>query len=85
MKKKVQKRGLGTVLHSMNKKLVVRGGKQKVKRVLNAVAVTEDKRKIGKVYDIFGPVDRPYVAIKVFAGLEEAELKKLEHKKIFVL
>ena len=85
MKKTVKKRVLGLVLHSMDKTLIVRGGAQKVKRVLNAVAVTEDKRKIGKVYDIFGPVDRPYVAIKVFAGLEEAELKQLAHKKLFVL
>ena len=85
MKKKVKERGLGTVLHIMDKKLIVRGGKQKVKRVLNAIAVTEDKQKIGKVYDIFGPVDRPYIAIKVSGGLKETELKKLAHKKIYVL
>jgi RNA-binding protein len=85
MKKKVKERGLGTVLHIMDKKVIVRGSRLKVKQVLNSIAVTEDKQKIGKVYDIFGPVNHPYVAIKVFGGLKEAELKKLAHKKLYVL
>jgi RNA-binding protein len=85
MKKTAKDRGLGTVLHIMDKKLIIRGSKPKTKRVLNSIAVTEDKRKIGKVYDLFGPVNHPYVAIKVFGGLKEAELKKLVHKKLYVL
>jgi rRNA processing protein Gar1 len=88
MKKKVKERGLlGTVLHITDKKLIVRSGKLKVKKVINSIAVTEDKREIGKVYDIFGPVNRPYVGIRVFEGLKlkEGELKKLVHKKLYVL
>ena len=85
MKKKVKERGLGTVLHVMDKLLIVRGGKQKVKKVINATVVTEDKQKIGKVYDIFGPVNRPYVGVKVFGGVKEAELNELTHKKLYVL
>ena len=83
--KKVKERGLGTVLHVLDKMLIVRGGKQKVKKVLNATVVTEDKQKIGKVYDVFGPVNRPYVGIKVFGGVKEAELNELAHKKLYVL
>ncbi|NMX21222.1 H/ACA RNA-protein complex protein Gar1 [ANME-1 cluster archaeon GoMg4] len=86
MKKKVKERGLlGTVLHIVDKKLIVRSGKLKVKKVINSIAVTEDKREIGKVYDIFGPVNRPYVGIRVFEGLKEGELKKLAHKKLYIL
>ncbi len=85
MKKKVKERGLGMVLHVVDKKLIVRSGKLKVKRVINSIAVTEDKREIGKVYDIFGPVNRPYVGIRVFEGIKEGELKKLAHKKLYVL
>ena len=85
MKKKVKERGLGTVLHVVDKKLIVRSGKLKVKRVINSIAVTEDKREIGKVYDIFGPVNRPYVGIRVFEGIKEGELKKLVHKKLYAL
>ncbi|MBN1762464.1 MAG: H/ACA RNA-protein complex protein Gar1 [Methanomicrobia archaeon] len=85
MKKKAKERGLGTVLHVMDKMLIVRGGKQKVKKVLNSTVVTADKRKIGKVYDIFGPVDRPYVTVKVFGGLKGAKLEELKHKELYVL
>jgi len=85
MKKKVKERGLGTVLHVMDKKLIVKSGKLKVKKVINSIVVTEDKRKIGKVYDVFGPVNRPYVGIKIFGGMKEEELKKLAHKKLYVL
>lgn len=85
MKKKAGAKGLGTVLHIMDKKLIVRGGKLKAKRVLHSIVVTEDKRQIGRVYDVFGPVSRPYVGVKVFGGLKEAELKKLAHKKLYVL
>jgi len=45
--------------------------------------MTGDNRKIGRVYDIFGPVDQPYISIKVFKGVNEEELKGLANKKIF--
>jgi len=85
MGKRVKERVLGTVLHIMNNKLIVKSGKLKVKRVINSIAVTEDKKRIGKVYDVFGPVNRPYVGIKVFEGIKEGELKKLAHKKLYLL
>ena len=85
MKKKAKERGLGTVLHVMDKVLIVRGGKQKVKKVLNSTVVTADKQKIGKVYDVFGSVSRPYVSVKVFGGLKGAKLEELAHKKLYVL
>ena len=85
MKKKAKESGLGTVLHIMDKKLIVRGGKLNIKRVINSMVVTEDKRKIGKVYDVFGPVNAPYVGVKVSGALKEEDLKKLVHKKLYVL
>ena len=85
MKRKVKEKGLGTVLHVVDNKLIVKGGGLKVERIVNSVVMTEDKKKIGKVYDVFGPVKRPYVGIKTFEGIKEEELKKLANKKIFVL
>jgi RNA-binding protein len=90
MKRKVKGkglRGLGTVLHIVDHKLIVKGGGIKVERLINSIVMTEEKRKIGKVYDVFGPVDRPYLSIKVFEGVKEEELKRLAHKnkKIVVL
>jgi rRNA processing protein Gar1 len=73
---------LGTVLHVMNNQVIVRAGKLNLKRVLNATVVTAEKRQIGKVYDIFGPVGHPYVSIKVFASVKREELPQ---KALFVL
>jgi len=86
MKRKVQRpglRALGTALHIVDHKLIVRGARVKVEHILNSVVMTGDNRKIGKVYDVFGPVDQPYVSIKVFKGVDEEELKRLANKKIF--
>ena len=85
MKKRSKRKGLGTVLHIMGKLLIVRGGRLRVEGMINALVVTEDKKKIGKVYDIFGPVEHPYVSIKTLGALKEEELKKLVHKKLYVL
>ncbi|MCK4476484.1 MAG: hypothetical protein KAU16_07125 [Methanophagales archaeon] len=90
MKRKVKGqglRGLGTVLHIVDHKLIVKGGGIKVERLINSTVMTEEKRKIGKVYDVFGPVNRPYLSIKAFEGVKEAELKRLanKNKKIVVL
>ena len=89
---------LGTVLHFVDRKLIVRGsrrqgsktrGKVRVERILNARVlargVTAEKKKIGRVYDIFGPVDHPYFAVKKFAAVKEEELRGVVGKKIFAL
>jgi len=76
---------LGTVLHVFDNKLIVKGSRIKVERLINSIVVTEEKRRIGKVYDIFGPVNQPYIGITVFEGTKEEEIKKLANKKIFVL
>ena len=73
---------LGTVLHVMNDQVIVRAGKLNLKRVLNATVVTAEKRQIGKVNDVFGPVGHPYVSIKVFAPVKREELPQ---KALFVL
>ena len=86
MKRKVQRQGLrvlGTALHIVDHKLIVRGARVKVEHILNSVVMTGDDRKIGRVYDIFGPVDQPYISIKVFKGVNEEELKGLANKKMF--
>lgn len=88
MKKKAKGQGLrrlGTVLHIADHKLIARGEGIKIERMLNYIVLTKEKRKIGKVYDAFGPVNRPYIGIKAFEGVNEKELKELANKKIFVL
>ena len=53
---------LGKVLHlSKNKNLVLRA-KDKVKT--NTPVLDEELRKVGVVFEVFGPVDNPYVSVK---------------------
>jgi len=76
---------LGTVLHVLNNIMVVRARGKKLRAVgglLNSVVMNGHNREIGRVYDIFGPVDHPYIAVKVFTGVNLADL---QNKKVFVL
>ena len=78
---------LGTVLHVLNSIMIVRvgvGGKKlrAVGELLNSVVMNGRNREIGRVYDIFGPVDHPYITVKVFTGVNLADL---QNKKVFVL
>lgn len=85
MKKRPGRRVLGTVLHLVDHLLIVRAGRISGERLTNAVVTTEDNRRIGTVYDVFGPVHHPYVSIRPLAGLSEVELEKLIQKKLYVL
>ncbi len=78
-------RMLGTVLHMADNKLIVRGGKIKAERITNSIVMTNDKMKIGRVYDVFGPVNRPYVSVKTFKGFKEKQLRKFINKKVLAL
>jgi len=76
---------LGTVLHVLNNIMVVRARGKKLRAVgglLNSVVMNGHNREIGRVYDIFGPVDHPYITVKVFTGVNLADL---QNKKVFVL
>ncbi len=78
-------RELGTVLHILDDELIVKGRRIKVERIINSLVVTAEKRRIGKVYDVFGPVNQPYIGIKAFEGVKEEEIKRLANKIIFAL
>lgn len=81
---------LGTVLHtSSHKNLIVRGdetkkaGNKKLFRINNLVF---DRRntKIGKVNDVFGPVDQPYFSVKVFKNVAGENLRAFKGKHVYV-
>ncbi len=87
-RRKVKEQGLrelGTVLHILDDELIVKGRRIKVERIINSLVVTAEKRRIGKVYDVFGPVNQPYIGIKAFEGVKEEEIKRLANKIIFAL
>jgi len=49
---------------------------------LNSVVVTERMEKIGKVYDVFGPVKRPYVSIRLYDTMKAHSLR---NQRVYVL
>ena len=69
---------LGTALHVVQKRLIVRGemvegsesrSEARAPRV-NSVVVDQKRTKIGKVFDIFGPVKHPYFIVRLNKGFD---------------
>ena len=73
---------LGNILHLANSgKLIVRSEQMPP---AHAFVYTNDKQKIGKVYNVFGPVKNPYVAVSLFKSVEKvyaSTKKELEKSK----
>jgi len=69
---------LGTALHAVQNKLIVqseqiaeRESNVEIPRV-GSWAVDQKKVRIGKVLDIFGPVDHPYIIVRPNRGVDAA-------------
>ena len=80
---------LGTVLHVLNNIMVVRARGKKLRAVgglLNSVVLDGRNRGIGRIYDIFGPVDHPYISVKLFTGVNQNRaVADLRGEEVFVL
>lgn len=68
---------LGTTVHSVHKKLIVRtepmiGEKKEELAKINSVVVDQKKARIGRVFDIFGPKDHPYIVVKPYRDVDMA-------------
>lgn len=65
---------LGTALHVVQKRLIVRGelvdgSETEVPRV-NSSVVDQKRTRIGRVFDIFGPVKHPYIIVRPNKGID---------------
>ena len=49
-----------------------------------AYVLTENKKKIGRVNDVFGPVKNPYVSINLFRSTNKEELENMIGEKLYV-
>ena len=77
-------RRLGTVLHVIhNGELIVQCNGMMKESWLNAVVLSEDLKRLGKVVDIFGPVSRPYCSIKPFKG-SKPRIYELKERMIYI-
>ena len=73
---------LGNILHLANSgKLIVRSEQMPP---AHAFVYTNDKQKIGKVYNVFGPVKNPYVAVSLFKSVNRMDLESRTGEKLYV-
>jgi len=67
---------LGTALHVVQNKLIVQteqivGSETNIPRT-NSLVVDQKRTKVGKVFDIFGPIDHPYIIVRPNRGIDAA-------------
>ena len=73
---------LGNISHLANSgKLIAKSDKTPP---AGAFVFTNDKQKIGKVYNIFGPVKNPYIAINLYRSVNKRDLESRQGEKLFV-
>ncbi|NYT01822.1 MAG: RNA-binding protein [Methanosarcinales archaeon] len=62
---------LGNALHVVQQKLIVRGAGESIPRA-NSPVIDRSGSRIGKVYDVFGPVKSPYIVVRLNRGVDSA-------------
>lgn len=76
---------LGTVLHTIDNLLIVRADKTfKKDAFTNAMVITKSMKKIGRIKELFGPVNAPYISIAIFRETEGSELMKLKNERVYL-
>ena len=94
--KRRKRKPLGNVLHVLKNNIMIVRGKRKSKSkrksleavsgLLNSVVLDGRNRGIGRIYDIFGPVDHPYISVKLFTGVNQNRaVADLKREEVFVL
>lgn len=77
---------LGAILHIMDKLLILRADSTLEHNVLheNLLVVTRKMKRIGKIKEIFGPVNAPYISIKMFKDINASEIKGLKNERVYL-
>lgn len=73
---------LGTVLHvSSHRNLIIKG---EFFPKINTTVVTKRLKKIGSIYDVFGPIKSPYITVRPFKDIPLSSLIELAGEKVYV-
>lgn len=73
---------LGNILHIANSgKLIAKSSQTPP---AGGLVFTDDKRKIGKVGDVFGPVKNPYISVNLFKSANKRDIESRFGEELFV-
>lgn len=77
---------LGTVLHTTDNLLIVCADKTLKTDALfaNSMVITKSMKKLGKIKEVFGPVNAPYISIKIFNEIKDVEITKLKNERVYL-
>jgi len=50
----------------------------------NLLVVTRKMKRIGKIKEIFGPVNAPYISIKMFKDINASEIKGMKNERVYL-
>ena len=77
---------LGAILHIMDKLLILRADSTLEHSALreNLLVVTRKMKRIGKIKEIFGPVNAPYISIKMFKDINASEIKGMKNERVYL-
>lgn len=77
---------LGTILHIVDNLLIVRADKTFDVGALspNSTVITKRLKKIGRIKELFGPVNNPYFSIKMFREIKASEIIDLKNEKVYL-
>ncbi len=77
---------LGEILHILDNHLIVRVDNTLEHSVFreNLLVVTRKMKRIGKIKEIFGPVNAPYISIKMFKDINSSEIKGLKNERVYL-
>jgi len=50
----------------------------------NLLVVTKRMKRIGKIKEIFGPVNAPYISIKMLKDINASEIKGLKNERVYL-
>lgn len=70
----------------MDNLLIVRADSTLEHSVLheNLLVVTRKMKRIGKIKEIFGPVNAPYISIKMFKDINASEIKGMKNERVYL-
>lgn len=77
---------LGAIHHIMDNLLIVRADSTLEHSFLheNLLVVTSKMKRIGKIKEIFGPVNTPFISIKMFKDINASEIKGLKNERVYL-